>query len=271
MPTPAPCPRTATDTLADRYEQLVEERDSPRAELSDAEQDRDRHLGENTELTEERDELQEELKALQSELEDTRERFKSDQEERDAEAAEATRTELHRDIRDVLETGDSSLVEYHGRRLGIELLPLHGRVVARIRKLAESGRYELVAVCPEVDAGLPVPVPPTRLAADGRLVCGGKGVTEAFRHGGELAVEAARAASATKAYLIRGSPSCDRERGGGGEDPESGRRDRLLTDEGRSPASGVIWSGWLLFLANPGVSSSSRCSPRSSRAVASAG
>lgn len=92
----------------------------------------------------------------------------------------------------------------------------HGRPTvyhARIRKLAESGRYELVPVCPEVDGGLPVPRPPTRATSDGRLVCGGKDVTDAFVRGGALAVEAARAAGAEKAYLVRGSPSCDRERG----------------------------------------------------------
>ncbi len=42
---------------------------------------------------------------------------------------------------------------------------------------------------------------------------GGKDVTAAFVRGGQLAVEAARAAGAEKAYLVRGSPSCDRERG----------------------------------------------------------
>jgi|GEM_PF-793745 len=92
----------------------------------------------------------------------------------------------------------------------------HGRPTAehsRIVRMLATGRYDTIDVCPEVDAGLPVPRPPTRADADGRLWCGGQDVTAAFVRGGKLAVDAARASGATKAYLVRGSPSCDRDHG----------------------------------------------------------
>lgn len=92
----------------------------------------------------------------------------------------------------------------------------HGRPTAehsRIVRMLATGRYDAIDVCPEVDAGLPVPRPPTRADADGRLWCGGRDVTAAFVRGGKLAVDAARSSGATKAYLVRGSPSCDRDHG----------------------------------------------------------
>jgi purine-nucleoside phosphorylase len=87
----------------------------------------------------------------------------------------------------------------------------HGRQLAphcRIRRLLAGGRYVVTDVCPEVDAGLPVPRPPTRLVA-GRLMCDGRDVTAAFEHGARLALVAAQAAGCVRAYLVRGSPSCD--------------------------------------------------------------
>ena len=92
---------------------------------------------------------------------------------------------------------------YHGRHLEMH---------SRIRKMQESGRYRLIPVCPEVDGGLPVPRPPTR-RRDGRLVCDGRDVTAEFERGAELALETARREGASKAYLLKGSPSCDRDRG----------------------------------------------------------
>jgi uncharacterized protein YbbK (DUF523 family) len=91
----------------------------------------------------------------------------------------------------------------------------HGRPTvhhSRLRALARTGKYVFVDVCPEVDAGLPVPRPPTRRRGR-RLWCDGEDVTEAFVRGAELALERAQATGAAKAYLVRGSPSCDKESG----------------------------------------------------------
>jgi len=98
---------------------------------------------------------------------------------------------------------------YHGRtpRGGTP-----GHAHCRIRALERTGRYLLVDVCPEVDAGLPTPRPPTRRVC-GRLVCGGEDVTEAFDAGAELALAAAEGSGAVKAYLVRGSPACDKHSG----------------------------------------------------------
>jgi uncharacterized protein YbbK (DUF523 family) len=95
----------------------------------------------------------------------------------------------------------------------------HGRPTAhhaRIRRLEATGRYRLVPVCPEVDAGLPVPRPPTRRRG-GRLVCGTEDVTEAFARGARLALATAQREGCAKAYLVRGSPSCDPDTGVTGE------------------------------------------------------
>jgi len=91
----------------------------------------------------------------------------------------------------------------------------HGRPCAthsRIRGMLDAGRVRLVPVCPEVSGGLPVPRPPTR-PKDGRLWCGGEDVTEAFEAGAQEALRVAVECGAKKAYLVRGSPSCDRDKG----------------------------------------------------------
>jgi uncharacterized protein YbbK (DUF523 family) len=86
-----------------------------------------------------------------------------------------------------------------------------------LRRWQEEGR--LIAVCPERDGGLPTPRPPAEIV-------GGKGghgvlkklaivrtregndITDAFVHGAEEALEAARAEGIHIAVLKNGSPSC---------------------------------------------------------------
>ena len=93
---------------------------------------------------------------------------------------------------------------YHGKthRMGRRI----GRpgLIERLRR-----SYRLVDVCPECDAGLPTPRPPTRIV-DGRWICNGRDVTAVFRHGAEMALAAARREGCGRAYLLRGSPACDR-------------------------------------------------------------
>ena len=101
------------------------------------------------------------------------------------------------------------LCRYHGERyrFGRDLTRDHGIV----RRLRARG-CDIVAVCPEVDAGLPVPRPPTRWVGE-RLICDGIDVTATFVRGGQMAVDTARRCGAVRAYLLHGSPSCDRDRG----------------------------------------------------------
>lgn len=106
---------------------------------------------------------------------------------------------------------------YHGRT------HVRGKRIGRpdlVRRLRQ--RYRLIDVCPEVDAGLPVPRPPTRIV-DGRWICDGRDVTAAFRRGARLALAAARKHGCQKAYLLARSPACDRDRGAAG---------RLLAEHG---------------------------------------
>jgi len=77
-------------------------------------------------------------------------------------------------------------------------------------------RYALVDICPEVDAGMPTPRPPTRIA-DGRWICDGRDVTATFAAGADLAVAAATRHHCERAYLLRGSPACDRNNGAAGQ------------------------------------------------------
>ena len=91
----------------------------------------------------------------------------------------------------------------------------HGRAVAhhsRIKSLEQTGKYQIIDICPEVDAGLSVPRPPTRVR-NGALVCGGRDVSGDFERGAQMAVARARECGACKAYLVKGSPSCDRTKG----------------------------------------------------------
>ena len=97
---------------------------------------------------------------------------------------------------------------YHGRKVTRYGMPIgRKKLVEQLRK-----RYRLIAVCPEVDGGLAVPRPPTRII-EGRWMCGGEDVTKAFRKGSEYALLLAQKAGAKRAYLLAGSPACDREYG----------------------------------------------------------
>ena len=100
---------------------------------------------------------------------------------------------------------------YHGRDTA------RGKPIGRpglIRRLAK--RYRLIDVCPEMDAGLPVPRPATRIV-DGRWICDGEDVTEIFQRGAELTLQAAEEHGCEKAYLLRDSPACDKCKGAAGK------------------------------------------------------
>lgn len=74
---------------------------------------------------------------------------------------------------------------------------------------ALAARFDLVAVCPEVAGGLPVPRPPAELGADGRVrTAEGTDVTEAFERGAEVAVALGRRRGVVGAVLKSRSPSC---------------------------------------------------------------
>ena len=78
--------------------------------------------------------------------------------------------------------------------------------------------YRLVPVCPEVLGGLPTPRPAAEISGgDGADVLAGRArvvnveggdVSAAYRRGAEAAVQAARAAGASRAVLKSRSPSC---------------------------------------------------------------
>ena len=96
---------------------------------------------------------------------------------------------------------------YHGKthRIGKRI----GRpaLIRRLRK-----RYRIVDVCPECDAGLPTPRSPTRIV-NGRWICNGQDVTAVFKEGAKIALTVARREGCQRAYLLRGSPACDRDNG----------------------------------------------------------
>ncbi len=98
---------------------------------------------------------------------------------------------------------------YHGRT---PMRATPGRPHSRILALMRTGRYQIVDVCPECDAGLSVPRPPTRRQGE-RMVCGSVDVTAAFELGAQLSLATAIAHGVDTAYLVRGSPSCDARSG----------------------------------------------------------
>lgn len=77
---------------------------------------------------------------------------------------------------------------------------------------------QVIPICPERDGGLPVPRPASEFeGGDGRAALAGAArlvsregldVTEPFRRGAILALDAARRYGATVAVLKQGSPSC---------------------------------------------------------------
>jgi uncharacterized protein YbbK (DUF523 family) len=91
---------------------------------------------------------------------------------------------------------------YHGRELTEH---------SKARALRDAG-HSLLPICPEEDGGLTTPRPPTRIV-DGRCICGGKDVTGEFERGAKIALRIAQVGHAEKAYLVKGSPSCDRDVG----------------------------------------------------------
>lgn len=74
---------------------------------------------------------------------------------------------------------------------------------------ALADRFALVAVCPEVEGGLPVPRDAAELTPAGRVVTvAGDDVTDAYRRGAEVAVTLARRHDVVGAVLKARSPSC---------------------------------------------------------------
>jgi len=90
----------------------------------------------------------------------------------------------------------------------------HGRLTPKPQLLARlERRFRLVFVCPERLGGLPVPRPaaPLRLRRDGRLWdVKGREVTHEYMLGAEKTLEIARQNGCERAYLVRGSPACDK-------------------------------------------------------------
>ncbi len=73
---------------------------------------------------------------------------------------------------------------------------------------ALEARYRLVPVCPERDGGLPTPRTPSERRGDRVLNRAGEDVTEAFRRGAAIALQAAEEAGCRLALLKERSPSC---------------------------------------------------------------
>jgi len=79
---------------------------------------------------------------------------------------------------------------------------------------ALAAEYDLIAVCPETQGGLPTPRPAAEVQDDGRVVNeAGDDVTAAFVRGAHAALAVAQAAGVTQAVLKARSPSCDPGRG----------------------------------------------------------
>ncbi len=77
---------------------------------------------------------------------------------------------------------------------------------------ALEARYRLVPVCPERDGGLPTPRTPSERRGDRVLNRAGEDVTEAFRRGAAIALQAAEEAGCRLALLKERSPSCGKGR-----------------------------------------------------------
>ncbi len=90
----------------------------------------------------------------------------------------------------------------------------HGRSVsspAKIKRLTE--RFELVFVCPEQLGGLPTPraAAPLKNKQNNKLVnCKGFDVSAEFICGAKKTLAIAHANNCKKAFLCKGSPSCDK-------------------------------------------------------------
>ncbi len=108
---------------------------------------------------------------------------------------------------------------YHGQ----EIVKGTGRHIGRPALIAKlRQKYDLLDVCPEMDAGLPVPRPPIRLV-EGRATCEGKDITEQLLRTARQIRDLAQAQHCVAAYLLKASPTCD---------PRVGICGRLLRDAG---------------------------------------
>ena len=73
---------------------------------------------------------------------------------------------------------------------------------------ALSEKHTLIPVCPEVLGGLPTPRTPSERVGERVLMRDGRDVTENYRAGARLALEAAAREGCTLAVLKARSPSC---------------------------------------------------------------
>ena len=106
---------------------------------------------------------------------------------------------------------------YHGQthRMGHRIG--HAQRVSTLRR-----KYRLIDICPEVDAGMSTPRPPTRIC-NGRWVCDGQDVTATFERGAAMALGLAILNGCQRAYLQHDSPACD---------PRTGCTAQLLAEHG---------------------------------------
>ena len=96
---------------------------------------------------------------------------------------------------------------------------------------ALEARYRLVPVCPERDGGLPTPRTPSERRGDRVLNRAGEDVTEAFRRGAAIALQAAEDAGCRLALLKERSPSC-----GSGEIYDGSFSGTLISGDGVAAA-----------------------------------
>ncbi len=75
-----------------------------------------------------------------------------------------------------------------------------------VKKLAERG--QVLLVCPEVLAGLPIPRPACEIAGGKVLARDGTDLTDLFNQGAKIALDMALDVGCTKAVLKSRSPSC---------------------------------------------------------------
>lgn len=74
--------------------------------------------------------------------------------------------------------------------------------------IALSEKYDLVAVCPECDGGLPTPRIPSERVGDRVFMKDGSDVTENYKRGAYIAYKACQDNSISIAILKARSPSC---------------------------------------------------------------
>lgn len=107
----------------------------------------------------------------------------------------------------------SETVRGTGRHIGRPAL------IAKLRK-----KYDLLDICPEVDAGLPTPRPPIILVpGQGRALCEGKDITRQLMQCAHRILDLARDRHCVAAYLLKNSPTCD---------PRCGLCGKLLREAG---------------------------------------